>query len=473
MGACFSNNEECDSFPKAIEHSNGLPIDQVYKLSKKIGGGSFGTVWLAHRKDNHKYKFAIKKINKKEVENTELDLLRREIDVLREVDHPNIIKFYDTYEDSNHIFIVMEYCSGGELFTKITSQGYLHESEARVYMRKMLMAVSHLHSLKIVHRDLKTENFLFDSNCATKELKLVDFGLSNKFGKNFEQLHSQVGTIYYVAPEVLKGNYDCKCDMWSLGVLMYTMLSGDLPFFDNDLGVVYKKLNSGTYSFSKKVWESVSGTAKDLLSNLLVVDSEKRYSAMDALHHEWFVSLQKRESLMTASIYESFKNFRRNSIFQREALRLMVKHIPEERLERLKDLFFSLDTSGSGLVKVEDLINSLKELGSLSEREIIEVISSMDSNNTGMIYYSDFISGAIMAKKETMEEALWLTFKQLDVDNKGVLTEESLRRALEYIGRHVTDEQIQSIIETVNSSGGLITYEDFKEIIYGTFESRA
>jgi Serine/threonine protein kinase len=183
----------------------------------------------------------------------ELDLLRREIDILREVDHPNIIKCYDIYEDTSHIYIIMEYCSGGELFTKITTQGSLNEIEARIYMRKMLMAVSHLHSLNIVHRDLKTENFLFDNKCATKELKLVDFGLSNKFGNRFEQMHSKVGTIYYVAPEVLAGNYDNKCDMWSLGVLMYTMLSGDLPFFDEQIAEVYRKLKSGTYFYSKKL----------------------------------------------------------------------------------------------------------------------------------------------------------------------------------------------------------------------------
>ena len=154
MGNCFPHENQCNDFPKAIMHSNGLPIEQVYTLKKKIGGGSFGTVWLSHRKDYPKYKFAIKKINKQEV-GKDLDLLLREINVLREVDHPNIIKFYDTYEDSDHIYIVMEYCSGGELFTKITSQGHIHESEARVYMKKMIMAVNHLHNLNIVHRDLK------------------------------------------------------------------------------------------------------------------------------------------------------------------------------------------------------------------------------------------------------------------------------------------------------------------------------
>ena len=470
MGACFSHEDECISFPKAIAHSNGLPIEEVYTLKKKIGGGSFGTVWLSHRKDYPKYKFAIKKINKKEVGN-ETDLLLREINILREVDHPNIIKFYDTYEDCNHIYIVMEYCSGGELFAKITSQGHIHENEARVYMKKMIMAANHLHSLNIVHRDIKTENFLFDSACATKELKLVDFGLSNKFGAKFELMHSKVGTIYYVAPEVLKGNYDNKCDMWSLGVLMYTMLSGNLPFYDEAVGEVYNKLMIGAYSFEKPIWNSISSNATDLITKLLEIEPTARYSASEALSHDWFGETSRKESLMTSSIYESFKNFKTQTVFQREALRLMVKMVPEEKLEKIKGLFFNLDKSGIGVVRVQDLVNSMNSLENMKEFEIKDLIATMDTNNTGFIYYSEFISAAMYAKKEIIEDALWLTFKQLDIDNKGLLTENSLKRSIEGIFRQISPDKIQSIIETVNSKGGMITYDDFKGIILGSIEA--
>ena len=467
MGSCLTQAEQCNNFPKAIPNANALPIKQVYKFEKRIGGGSFGKVWLAHRKDYPKYKFAIKEINKEEVKN-ELDLLRREIDVLRAVDHPNIIKLYDTYEESSYIYIVMEYCSGGELFTKITSQGYLHENEARVYMKKMLHAVSHLHSLGIAHRDLKTENFLFDTTCATKELKLVDFGLSNKFGRGFEQLHSKVGTIYYVAPEVLMGNYDAKCDMWSLGVLLFTMLSGNLPFYDETIGEVYKKLKSAAYSFDKPVWNTVSESAKNLISHLLKVNTEERYSAAEALHHEWFATLTNRHSHMTASIVDSFKNFRRRSMFQKEALRLMVKHVPEEKLEKLKELFFSLDASGSGNVEVSALIKAIDEFESMDESEKQDFLAGIDVNHTGSINYSEFISAAMYARRELLEEAMWLTFKQLDIDNLGQLTVESLKRSMGVLSREISDQQIQSIVETVNSAGGMITYEGFKSIILGS-----
>lgn len=467
MGICLSHDSDCKPFPKAIEHSNNLSIDKVYKLQKKIGGGAFGTVWLSHRKDYPKYKFAIKKINKKEVGFNELEFLKREIDVLREVDHPNIIKFYDTYENSTHLFIVMEYCSGGELFQKITTEKCLHESEARVYMNKMIMAVNHLHSLNIVHRDLKTENFLFDSKCATKELKLVDFGLSNKFGKNFSELHSQVGTIYYVAPEVLKGSYDYKCDMWSLGVLMYTMLSGDLPFYDDNLSEVYKKLNSCSFTFDKPIWQGISATAKDLISHLLILSPTDRYSASEALKHNWFTSIRKRTSMLTKSVCDSLKSYQTQTIFQRETLRVMVKHIPEEKIESLKEIFLSLDLSGNGFICVDDLEKSLKDFEGIDEELVKGIIGCLDAQGTGNIYYSDFIGAALLAKKDLMEEALWITFKQFDINNSGELSGESIQRAIESIGRTASSEEIQSILETVKTSGGIISFERFKELILG------
>ena len=201
---------------------------------------------------------------------------------------------------------------------------------------------------------------------------------------------------------------------------------------------------------------------------MLRVDPDERLSASEALQHDWFSSMPKVESEMTMSIYESFKNFKTKNLFQKEALRLMVKHIPEENLEKLKNLFFELDTSRSGVVKVEDLVFSMNKLESMNEREIKELISAMDSNKTGFIYYSEFISAAMITKKEIIEESLWLTFKQLDIDNKGELTEESLKRSIEAIGKNFTNEQLRAIIETVNSAGGVITFTSFKEIVLGS-----
>ena len=158
-------------------------------------------------------------------------MLQRELEILKEVDHPNIIKLYEIYEDQEYLHMVMEYCSGGELFDKVIQKVHFSEKEAASIMYKLFNAINHLHSVHISHRDLKPENCLFDSHSEDAEIKIIDFGLSTKFGEDEESsMHTLVGTPYFVAPEVLLKNYGPQCDIWSLGVIMFTLLVGHPPF---------------------------------------------------------------------------------------------------------------------------------------------------------------------------------------------------------------------------------------------------
>eukprot|EP01017_Pseudomicrothorax_dubius_P039474 TRINITY_DN6061_c0_g1_i1.p1 TRINITY_DN6061_c0_g1~~TRINITY_DN6061_c0_g1_i1.p1 ORF type:complete len:191 (-),score=41.86 TRINITY_DN6061_c0_g1_i1:34-606(-) len=174
----------------------------------------------------------------------------------------------------------MEYCSGGELLQKVIAQGSLTESETVHLMRKIFSAVAYLHEKGICHRDLKPENFLFSDNSIDAEIKIVDFGLSKKFSdEDNNQMTTVVGTALYVAPEVLKGSYDEKCDEWSLGVVLYVILSGNPPFYAETKREIFKKIESGRYNFEGPEWSRVSSLAKDLIKKLLVVDPKRRLSA--------------------------------------------------------------------------------------------------------------------------------------------------------------------------------------------------
>lgn len=160
-------------------------------------------------------------------------------------------------------------------------------------MKKILSAVKHLHEHGIVHRDLKPENFIFNDKTDDAEIKLIDFGLSKRFGQikdinPKEKMHTIVGTPYYVAPEVLKGDYDFSCDVWSLGVILYIMLCGYPPFDGDSNKEIFKKVLKSKLEFDAEDWDEVSREAKELISKMLEKDPSKRISVIETLNHPWF-----------------------------------------------------------------------------------------------------------------------------------------------------------------------------------------
>jgi calcium-dependent protein kinase len=230
-------------------------IRTVYKFEKLLGGGHFGTVRLAHRiSDPHVARYAVKSILKENIKK-DVKLLEEELAILSEVDHPNIIKFHETYIDYRYVHIVMELSEGGELFDKIVEMHKFTEHQAADLMKKILSSVKHLHEHGICHRDLKPENFIFSDKTEEAEIKLIDFGLSKRFGPNAgndhsglgsvsmeDKMHTIVGTPYYVAPEVLLGSYDFSCDVWSLGVILFILLCGYPPFEGDNNKEIFKRV---------------------------------------------------------------------------------------------------------------------------------------------------------------------------------------------------------------------------------------
>ncbi len=214
---------------------NNEDIYKNYIFEKQIGRGYFGTVNIVIPKTDSNKRYACKSINKQKLSKSKIQTILREIETLSLVDHPNIVKFYETYNDKNNFHIIMELCTGGDLFSHVSNCEFFTEKDACHLIFKITSAIVHCHSLGIVHRDLKPENILFENKLKFSDIKLIDFGLSRKY-LNDDDLHSVVGSPFYVAPEVLDGNYDEKCDIWSIGIIAYCLLNGDPPF------VVIKKL---------------------------------------------------------------------------------------------------------------------------------------------------------------------------------------------------------------------------------------
>jgi len=205
-------------------------ITQFYDIDKKkIGEGSYGSVCKARNKATKAMR-AIKTINKAALKSPEA--FRKEIQIMKILDHPNICKLYESFQDHRNIYLVLELCTGGELFDRIIEYGHLTEKQAALLMQNMFRAIYYMHQSHYTHRDLKPENFIFTTKEAIEKstLKLIDFGLAREFTAE-QVLNTKAGTPYYVAPQVLAGKYDHMADMWSLGVIMYVMLCGYPPFY--------------------------------------------------------------------------------------------------------------------------------------------------------------------------------------------------------------------------------------------------
>ena len=185
----------------------------------------------------------------------------------------------------------MEYCKGGELLERLTTnrEDFTEHKTAKI-MKALFLAVNHCHTNGIVHRDLKPENIMYDGD---DRIKIIDFGFSKSFLDG--DMHTIAGTPFYLAPEVLSGSYGKECDCWSLGVVMYIILSGYFPFPGNSKSEIYEKVKSGEFSFKNEAFDMVSDSAKDLIRKLLTVDKNKRYSCTDALAHPWFSQVESKK----------------------------------------------------------------------------------------------------------------------------------------------------------------------------------
>ena len=291
----FDNEEDFNKwFEKLNLAVQNKSLFDKYEVRQKIGKGKFGLVKSGINKETHK-QVAIKIMAKKNMDKSDLELAKVEIDILKIGQHPNIIKLYDIYENENYIYIIMEYCSGGDLLSYFEYHEYeLPESKVCEIIHKLSMAIYYLHSYGIVHRDLKPENILMTDISDTADIRLLDFGLSKIIG-NEEKCTEPYGTLSFVAPEVLQGKpYDKSVDLWSIGIITFLLLCGYLPFDDkHSEREIARQTIQDPVPYEKKIWDKYSPEAKAFVDGLLQKKPEKRYTIKEVLEHPWIKKMDK------------------------------------------------------------------------------------------------------------------------------------------------------------------------------------
>eukprot|EP00929_Paragymnodinium_shiwhaense_P096471 TRINITY_DN5805_c0_g1_i1.p1 TRINITY_DN5805_c0_g1~~TRINITY_DN5805_c0_g1_i1.p1 ORF type:complete len:655 (+),score=156.12 TRINITY_DN5805_c0_g1_i1:85-2049(+) len=413
-------------------------IEDIYESTKgqRLGTGSFGAVAKMKNKLTRAER-AVKTICKLQL--ADLHAFRTEIEIMKLMDHPNIIKLFEHFEDANNIYLVMELCSGGDLFDRIVSDKYFSEERAAAKMRQILSGICYMHAQHVMHRDIKPENFLFvDKEPIEKTtLKIIDFGLSKKFSPG-EILTTRAGTPDYVAPEVVRGRYTESADLWSCGVMAYIMLCGYPPFRGHTDAQILHAVQRGYYSFDDdKGWKGVSEHAKQFIRHLVHISPLARHTAETAMTDVWItgqdMSPTNREAVFDEGLLENLRAYKHHNALKKATLQIIAwRFVSEDTVNSLRDVFVALDTNGDGVLSLDELRAGLA-MGGLRKIpiDLSALMDSLDVDRSGSISWTEFLAATIERYNQLNEDTLRAAFNVFDKNGDGMLSLEELKELLD------------------------------------------
>lgn len=484
----------------------------VYNDAGKIGTGRTGPCHIMeHKETGHRYCGKIvykhnvskKKKNRKgraraaKMREKLLVDLRREIALLKTLDSPYVAKIIESYEDAKRLFLVEELCTGGSLLSRIPEGKGFSESKAAQVFYEMVSAVSHCHEHNIAHRDLKLEHFMFQSPDEDSSIVLIDFGLSHRFGARFRRMNTFVSTVFYTAPEILAKlmpklrehlrssgfndeGYSEKVDHWSLGVLLYMLLSGHAPFqaaegekhdmATEDSSIEGKIeafcLGKAVLPFEQDFRAEVSKDAKDMVLGLLQGDPRKRFSLRQVLESQWLNSRHTIEKpALSKSTAVHLKNFTELSKLEVACLEALSLTLSSKQLRRLRIEFENVDTDHNGLLSVEELKlaisnSNLAENGNLNMDSLFQ---NMDVEHSGGIRFRKFVAAAMKSSEYFTEAHLKEAFAKFDRNGEGGVQLTQLHAILQHL---FEEEEVElAMAELRKNSCDTLDYETFIEII--------
>ncbi|CAN6485130.1 unnamed protein product [Victoria cruziana] len=449
-------------------------VHSLYKMEKELGRGQFGITYRCTELATG-IQYACKTIAKsKLVTKADIEDMKREVMILQHLTgQPNIVEFKGAYEDGRFVHLVMELCSGGELFDRIIAKGSYSEKEAARICRQIANVVNACHFMGVIHRDLKPENFLLESKDDNSPIKATDFGLSVfiEQGKVYTEI---VGSAYYVAPEVLRRRYGKEIDIWSVGVILYILLSGVPPFWAETERGIFDAILKGQIDFQSEPWPSITDSAKDLVRKMLTSDPKKRLTAAQVLEHPWI----KQDGVASDkpignAVLSRMKQLRAMNKLKKLALKVIAENMSEEEIKGLKEMFRNMDTDNSGTITYQELKTGLARLGSqLTEAEVKQLMDAADVDKNGTIDYMEFITATMHRHRLQTEENLIKAFQYFDKDNDGYITRDELYHAMKGYG--MGDEStIKEVLDEVDTNNdGVINYEEFLAMMMrGTHEN--
>jgi calcium-dependent protein kinase len=488
---------------KVKRHSNpALAVSRYHKASERriaddyevtdevLGQGLCGDVVVGTNRVDGRF-YAVKTMSKESPKRSKIQQIVTEVEIHLSLDHPNITRVFDVYESEASVTMVSELCEGGELYASLQDKHVYSDREAAEVTRQMLRVLCHLHARSIVHRDLKLENFLYQSknpheqmkkylgelqenngknvHAEAPQLKLIDFGFARHWDPSTLMLTS-CGSAEYVSPDVLCGEgYTDKCDLWSIGVIVWMLLTG-YPPFHGDRRTMMSKIKQGRPDWSHQGrWKSVAHDARDFVKRLLVKDPEERSDARTALQHPWLVHSAPKVELSSQcgnSALSAIRRYVAGSKLRRVALQFLVQQLDAKETRELRKLFLSMDRDSSGWISAQEFSDALKQFEYRGYRDNQEdYFAAVCSNGEQRIYYSDFLAASIDVSETSHKAALQRTFAHFDFDQSGSIGVDDLRS---YVGEDFENTPISDVAREALPKGAEIYFNDFIKVAKGS-----
>jgi len=450
--------EKVTSTRMGVIIENPREIDTFYDITSILGEGAFGSVKKAVVHGTGAVR-AVKAIDKSKMMKA-IDRLKAEVDITKKVDHPNVIKLYEIFEDGPNIYLVMELCWGGELLDRIVKHEHFTETQTHHVMFQIYRAVYYLHSSFIMHRDMKPQNVLIVTKDPIEKnsCKITDFGMAITFEKG-QQLNAQVGTLAFMAPEVVVGKYGEGCDVWSCGVIHYMCCCGYLPFLGKTKESTKKKILTKRVQFNPSHWKHVSEECLSLIHGTLRKNPKERMSARTASQHPWVKNTRKNKTDITLQkdIIRRLLTFRGLNKFKRAGLHLIVSLLSEKQTGELTDVFTSLDVDGDGFLDISELRSRL----TTNDKQLVRIFKD-DAEDGSLVDYSftEFLAATFDRYKHIQPDVCKAAFTVFDRDGSGDIEVSELVDGGQ-LGS-LTTEEIQDLVTILDTNGdGSIDFDEF------------
>ena len=471
-----------------IVSGNEVNPEKIYLKTKVLGSGAFGEVWLVHHKDLDR-DFAMKIIKKRKNRSSDEKEILNEIEILKKLDHPKILKVIDFYSTLKKYYIITEYCPEGELFNEIIKVGKFDEGQAAFIINQILKAVTYCHKMNIIHRDIKPENIMITNRekNGCLQVKLIDFGTAKIFEKGHQE-NKYVGSSYYMAPEIIKRKYDEKCDLWSIGVILYILLTGRPPFDGNDDEEILENVKKGVYDKWSYPFPLLSPHAKDLITKLLQYDPKKRLSAEQAIEHPWFktAEFKKKDKVnaiapeLAKELIQNMTKYKSDNILKCAVIAYLVHHITNtEECNEASKLFIKIDLNSDGKIEKHELVHGFEKYWGISKKEAKEkvdlIFANIDTDFNGFIEYEEFVRAAVNSSIFMSQNYLKFAFNYFDRDASGDITYEEIKKRFTQNTKNTNtkvDQELKEIFDSIDINGdGSISFGEFCKMMKNIMQS--